>query len=87
MDCCKANEEETQVPETHLDYMIMGDEEEGKTLEIFGGKTKSDESCAQHGAPKEIGGRESDTEDETALRRTAVERDWAESSTAGGSRS
>ena len=31
-DCRKATEEKRRVPEVHLDYMLMGDEREGKRL-------------------------------------------------------
>ena len=36
-DCRKSINEARQVPEIHLEYMFMGDEEERNTLAIMGG--------------------------------------------------
>ena len=56
-DCRKSMEEERQVPEVHLDYMLMGDEKEGKTLAFLVARERGDESCAQNGGSEEDDGR------------------------------
>ena len=52
----KTIEEETQVPEMHLDYMCMGDEKEGKNVGILGGKRKREKGRSRHGGPKKSTG-------------------------------
>ena len=57
MDCRAATEEERQVPEMHLDYMLMGREEEGKTVAFWVARDRPTRAVLSKGCSEEVDGR------------------------------